>query len=59
MKGFLKTPDIVDLFERSPRTIHRWVKSGKFPKPAINQQGAPAMWRREDIEAFYYGRKAS
>lgn len=50
-KGYYSTKDLQKHYRRSPRTLYRWVTQKRLPPPVIRQQGAPALWRIEDIEA--------
>lgn len=46
---FLRSKDVRHHFSISDPTLHRWVKSGKLPKPQyLNSQ---RVWRQSAIEA--------
>jgi hypothetical protein len=43
-------PDLAKRYNRTPRTIMRWEKSGRLPPPTMMPNGRPA-WANTIIEA--------
>ena len=49
--GFLRLPQVLELYPVSPATWWRGVKSGKFPQP-VKLTVRTTAWRVEDVERF-------
>ncbi|MDF0534694.1 helix-turn-helix domain-containing protein [Shewanella sp. A32] len=48
-KRVMRRPEIMRLLSVSRSTLHRWIKSGIFPKPAF-KQGGIALWHKQDYD---------
>lgn len=50
-KPFLELKDLVIRYDRSKRTLNRWMnnKENPFPPPDIRQSGMGCLWRRQTI----------
>ena len=53
----LRKAAVARVVGRTPWTIDRWVRRGQFPKPFYLVPGAPATWRRQDVEAWIEKRR--
>ncbi|MCY1286648.1 hypothetical protein D9M71_352090 [compost metagenome] len=51
-KKFITAKELMARYQRSRRTIDRWVAENGFPKPALAGQGVTCMWRVEEVEAW-------
>lgn len=36
----------------APRTLHRWISSGQFPRADVAHGGKVRLWRRATVEAW-------
>ena len=46
-KELLTKSDIAELLSIDPRSVERWAKSGRIPRPL--KLGRLARWRRDDV----------
>lgn len=53
MTAYMTMSEVEERFRRSRRTIFRWIKSGKFPRPVLpGEGGAESLFLQTDIEEF-------
>mgnify|MGYP005872227387 FL=1 len=50
-RGFLRLPQVLELYPVSPATWWRGVKNGRFPQPVKLTERTTA-WRVEEVEAL-------
>jgi hypothetical protein len=54
-KDYISSKELSKRYQRSLRTLERWVKNGKLPKPSFGGAGSVNMWAIEDIEKHEAG----
>jgi predicted DNA-binding transcriptional regulator AlpA len=50
VKRFWTRPSLAARYDKSPRSIDRWIAAGRFPKPDIRLPNGQPAWADSTIE---------
>lgn len=51
-RATLSSAEVCDMFNVPRSTLHRWMKHGKIPEPAMNPSTRQLIWTQTEVNAI-------
>jgi predicted site-specific integrase-resolvase len=51
-RATLSSAEVCEMFNIPRSTLHRWLKAGKIPEPAMNPSSKQLVWTQTEINAI-------